>query len=360
MRNPFIVFIVGLCCQSVYAQEKTFVKEYTYKASEADSKVSCRAIAINQLRSMLLDELGVYVESNELLKTNDTAGKNTQNFAENISTISAGITKLDVLGETWNGETFWMKAAITVDTTSIQESLKRISADRQKVKELADLKENLSLANRRLAELTQELNDQREAGARAALAEKYTTKINEISATNSMYNAKAKFESKDYRGAIEDFSKVLALDPKYPLAYAYRGHSKVNLGDFAGAIEDFTKAVELRPNFDAAYVDRGRAKIFSGEYKGAIADFTRALEISPNYAHAYGSRGEAKLKLKDYQAAIEDFDIAIHYDPNLGVAYLSRGMAKNWLGMNGACADWSKATKLDCPQANELLNKYCK
>src|SRR6267154_6189160 len=111
MRTQFFVVVLVLSVHSLYSQEKTFVKEYTYKASEADSRVSCRAIATNQLRSMLLNELGVYVESNQLLKTNDIAGKNSQDFAENISTISAGITKLDVLNETWNGETFWMKAA---------------------------------------------------------------------------------------------------------------------------------------------------------------------------------------------------------------------------------------------------------
>ncbi len=356
----FLLLAISFISRPLYSQEKTFVKEYTYKASEADSKVSCRAIAINQLRSMLLNDLGVYVESNQDMKTNDVAGKFSQDFVENISTISAGITKLDVLAETWNGETFWMKASITVDTTSIQESLKRLSENQQKVKELEELKQNLNFANKRLAELTQELNSQKEASAKSILTEKYNAKVNEISATNSMYNAKAKFESRDYHGAIEDFNKVIALNPKYTLAYAYRGHAKINLEDYTGAMEDFNKAIELNPKFDAAYVDLGRANFFSGDYKGAIANFSKAIQISPDYANAYGSRGEARLKLKDYTAAIEDFDAAIHYAPNYGMAYFSRGIAKNWLKIKGACADWSKAAKLGFPQANELLNKYCR
>ncbi len=193
MRALFFVLAVVLS-HFIYSQEKTFVKEYTYKASEADSKVSCRAIATNQLRSMLLNELGVYVESNQLLKTNDIAGKNSQDFVENISTISAGITKLDVLGEAWNGETFWMKAAITVDTTSLQESLKRISEDRQKGKELGDLKQRMAFANQRLAELTQALNDQKETNAKSALTEKYNIKINEISAIRRLSWSDRRFQ----------------------------------------------------------------------------------------------------------------------------------------------------------------------
>jgi tetratricopeptide (TPR) repeat protein len=354
----FIALVLAFVGHSVYSQEKTFVKEYTYKASEADSKVSCRAIATNQLRSMLLNELGVYVESKQDMKTNDVAGKFSQDFIENISTISAGITKLDILAETWNGETFWMKASITVDTTSLQESLKKLSEDRQKVKELEDLKQQMDFANRRLSELTQELNNQKEVNAKAALTEKYNAKINEISATNSMYNAKVKFESKDYRGAIEDFNKALSLDPRNTLAYAYRGHAKLNQEDYAGAIQDFNKAVELNPKFDAAYVDRGRTKSLSSDFRGAIADFTKALEISPNYAYAYASRGESWLRLKDYQTAILDFDAAIRYDPNYAMAYFSRGIAKNRIGKKG-CSDWNRAAKLNCEQANELLNKFC-
>ncbi|MBK7652192.1 MAG: hypothetical protein IPJ20_17800 [Flammeovirgaceae bacterium] len=116
-----IIFFVSI---PAFSQEKTFEREYTYKASEMDSKVSCRATTINQLRSMLLNEIGVYVESESLLKTTELNGKFAQDFVENIATISAGITKLEVLDEKWNGETFWMKASITIDKKSLEESFK--------------------------------------------------------------------------------------------------------------------------------------------------------------------------------------------------------------------------------------------
>ena len=361
MRARFLLVVIATSSHLVYSQNKTFVKEYTYKASEADSKVSCRAIAINQLRSLLLNELGVYVESNQLLKTDEEAGKNAQDFVENISTISAGITKLDVLNETWNGETFWMKAAITVDTTSLAASLKRISEDHRKMRELEELKQRLTDANQRMYQLSQELTAQKEMNAKIALEEKYNARVKEISAGNSMYNAKAKYESKDYSGAIEDFSKVITLDPGYALAYAYRGHARVSLEDYSAAINDFDKAIELRPKFDVAYVDRGRAKSFLGDYPGAQADFSAAIEISPTYANAFFSRGEIKLKMKNYEAAVLDFNYAIKYSPKSAIAYLSRGMASNWLknGRN-ACSDWNKAGELGCAEAIDLLRKYCK
>lgn len=354
---PLAAFV--FIASQALSQDKTFVKEYTYKASEADSKISCRAIAINQLRSMLLNDLGVYVESNQILKTNDVKNKFSQDFVENISTISAGITKLDVLDEKWNGETFWMKAAITVDTTSLKESLKKLSEDRQKVKELEDLKLQLDTANKKLASLTEQLNEQKEMNAKSALADKYNAKVNEISAANSMYNAKAKIREKDYSGALAELNTVISLNAKYTLAYAYRGHVKVYLQDYIGAVDDFNRAIELNPKFDAVYVDRGHAKSTLGDFQGALADFSKAIEISSTYAYAYTSRGETKLKLKDYQSSIDDFDKAIQYDSQYGMAYVNRGIAKTWLGQKG-CSDWNKAAQLDCEPAFDLIKKYCK
>lgn len=47
----------------IAAQEKTFVREYYYKASETDSKVSSRQKALTQVKAFLVEELGTYVES---------------------------------------------------------------------------------------------------------------------------------------------------------------------------------------------------------------------------------------------------------------------------------------------------------
>ena len=46
----------------------TFQKEYTYQASEYDSKVSCRALALEQVKRLLLEELGTYLESETEVK----------------------------------------------------------------------------------------------------------------------------------------------------------------------------------------------------------------------------------------------------------------------------------------------------
>lgn len=48
---------------STFAETKTFIKEYTYQAGDENSKNSCRVIALREVKRLLLEELGTYLES---------------------------------------------------------------------------------------------------------------------------------------------------------------------------------------------------------------------------------------------------------------------------------------------------------
>jgi len=50
---------------------------------------------------------------------------------------------------------------------------------------------------------------------------------------------KAKFDLKDYEGAIEDFSKVIELDTAEPKDFQFRGTALCKLKNYEGAIHDF-------------------------------------------------------------------------------------------------------------------------
>lgn len=348
---------------SLLAQEKTFEREYTYKASELDSKISCRAIAVNQLRSILLNEIGVYVESESLLKTSDVSGKFSQDFVENIATISAGITKLQVLDESWNGETFWMKAAITIDKKSLEESLKQLVNDRQRVKEMEDLKQQLNVANKELTNLKAGLKVETKEGElnlKSQTSKKYDNKINTLIANDFFLKGNSKNELKDYKEAIADFSNAIAINSNYSEAYKNRGNSKYAMQDYFAAILDYTKAIEINPNYGDAYYDRGLSKYNLQDYKAAIGDFTKAIEINPNDAEALTDRGNSKYALQDYFSSIIDYTKAIEINTNYDRAYVCRGLAKIQLGQkDNACLDFKKAQKLGSIQSSNLVQKFC-
>jgi lipoprotein NlpI len=52
---------------------------------------------------------------------------------------------------------------------------------------------------------------------------------------------------KDHKGALEDYTEAIKLDPTLPQAYNSRGFSLFFLGDFQPAQKDFFYASELRP-----------------------------------------------------------------------------------------------------------------
>lgn len=57
----------------------------------------------------------------------------------------------------------------------------------------------------------------------------------------------------DSHQAINEYDRVLEIDPADPLAYYYRGKAKYNLGRFEGAREDFNRALDLDPESAFTY-----------------------------------------------------------------------------------------------------------
>jgi len=85
-----------------HRRNKDFIKEYTYQASELDSKNSCKAIATEELKRTLLEELGTYVESKTIVK-------DSQLDKDEITTLTAGIVQLVVMDEKWDGRNTGLK-----------------------------------------------------------------------------------------------------------------------------------------------------------------------------------------------------------------------------------------------------------
>ena len=61
-----VIFILSFplilgCVNSVMASDMTYQRDYSYQASESDSKISCRTLALEQVKRLLLEELGSYL-----------------------------------------------------------------------------------------------------------------------------------------------------------------------------------------------------------------------------------------------------------------------------------------------------------
>src|SRR5664280_1628812 len=61
-------------------------------------------------------------------------------------------------------------------------------------------------------------------------------------------------ENQDYKGAIDDYTKIIELSPKSSRAYASRGYAKIKLEDYKGAIDDFYAAIFVDPDNSDSYL----------------------------------------------------------------------------------------------------------
>lgn len=131
MKNIFVALLC-LLSVSLFADNKIFVREYYYQASETDSKISARTKALSEVKRLLLEELGVYMESYTNYITEDKNGDVSKDFFRNeIKSLSAGITETRILDENWNGIQYYVKAEIEADPTDVA---RKISASLEKRK----------------------------------------------------------------------------------------------------------------------------------------------------------------------------------------------------------------------------------
>ena len=122
IKTIFLLCLLTLSANSL-AAEKSYVREYSYQASDTDSKVSARNASLLFLKQKLLSEIGSYVGSNINIYQSST-GVNVS--SQQIKSLTEGFLKTEILEEKWNGVTFYVKAKVLADPDKIAEQLKKI------------------------------------------------------------------------------------------------------------------------------------------------------------------------------------------------------------------------------------------
>jgi tetratricopeptide (TPR) repeat protein len=316
------IFSLLLVANLALAKMLTFEKEYTYQASEIDSKVSCRAIALEQVKRLLLEELGTYVESN-------TEVKDFQLTKDQITTLTAGSVETKIIEENWDGKVYRLKAKITADPNEVAKSIDALRKDRQRSK---DLEETRKRAREALKEIEKLKNEIEIVKMDKGKQEEYKNATDKLNANDWFDRGIRFFGLADFQETINAFSKVIELDPKIAEAYFFRGSAHGLLGSVSRAISDYDMAIKLNPKLAPAYSMRGVGYGLLGIYQQAVKDCDTAIELDPTLAISYFNRGSLNVGLGKYQQAIRDFNRTIELDPKFAAAYSGIGAAHRLLG----------------------------
>lgn len=187
---------------------------------------------------------------------------------------------------------------------------------------------------------------------------------------------------RSYDRAIEDFDKVLVLEPDNVEALTSRGDAFSQLGDAGRAMVDLNRAVALARNNPIVLLARGQAEgrrnnlagaerdyraalladprnadaltnlaavdMLQGRFQNAIRNLDQAIAIQNDNPLAYYNRGYGHFALKEYELAIADYGAAIKLDPRFGRAYNNRGLSRAIVGTDlvQALNDTDEALKL--------------
>jgi len=384
MRYFVKVFIVAvlnifLFAGLSHAEKVTFVKEYTYQASELDSKASCRTISLEMVKRLLLEELGTYLIS-------ETEVKDFKLTKDQVKTYSAGIVGAEIIEDKWDGKTYWLKAKVSADPKEVQKSLKKIIDDKYQAKQLEDSRKKAEELTKEVERLKKELEAEKMDTKKP---EQYNTVVQELSYMNWFEKGYALQIAEKHKEAIDAYKKALEINPKSVGSYHNIGLIYIKLGNIREAIVNYDKAIELSPQFAKAYMSRGfaykklgnfqqaikdygiaikldenvdaflgRGSVYeeSGDHKQANSDYNEAIKIDPRNVDAYIFRGSFYLFSDKFHLAIKDFDKAIDFNPTLSLAYNLRGLAYEMLGKEPqAIKDYKIAARLGDKKTQDYL-----
>lgn len=335
-----VLFVILLTSASfAFAETMIFTKEYTYQASEFDSKASSRTLALEQVKKLLLEELGTYLIS-------ETEVKNYQMTKDQITIFTAGIVKTEILGEKWDGTTYYLKAKIAADSDEVAKTVDTLRQDKQKSKELEDVKKRADDLEKEVGRLKQELTAKTDGGK----IKQYNDMVNKLSATEWEQKGSALLGFGEKRGknheqnieALKAFDKAIELNPENPDLYFDRAHLLYmyeDSKDYAHILADLDKAIALNPS---ANYHNMKAKIFrdKGEWLKVIQELEAAITLEPRYAiESYEVFSDKPKSDKDWSK--KDFDIIITKFPKDYRSYILRGY---FYKLNTFWRPWSKSS----------------
>ena len=260
--------ILALPCAGL-AAPREFVENYTYSAGESDSKLTCRTVSLLEVKRLLLERIGTYLESR-------TEMKDFQIEKDEIVALTAGIVKLEILDEKWNGEKYTLTAKIEANPEDITRAIEDLRKQGGKLENIEKLK---TINDESLEQI-------REMQSRMQQLQSNLLKLNQdANANEGILNAWGLYEkavelrqSGKTKEAITALNTVIRNNPTH-LAYFERGMAYLEAGRYDEAIADMTETLKVEPDMRGALWSRGRAYLGSGDREKGRRDIERAAQL---------------------------------------------------------------------------------
>lgn len=351
-----MLVVWGAMVSAAWAKPVEFVREYSYLAGEADSKLSCRIIALEQVKRLLLEELGTYLISNTIV--NDA-----RLTRDEIVTYTAGAVVTVILAERWDGQTYFLKAKIKADADEVARSIAFIRQDQEKTSELEKLRKQANDSLREIERLKQQLAMAQQpttaADTSQTIRRTYEKTIREISATEFLEQGAAYRNNRQYEQAITAFQHAGKLAPDWARPYLGKGVALLRLKQYQRAQQAFAQALAVEPDNAVALSFCGVAQYMNGRKEAGAKQITLAFDKASDDPVVLVNRGWLHLMQHESARSVELFSkvLALQEMKNPRAFYF-RGLAYRQLGeRDRAKYDLEQAAQLGEPDAADVLQR---
>jgi len=157
----------------------------------------------------------------------------------------------------------------------------------------------------------------------------------------------AYLDSRRWRQAIEDHTKVIELNPRNSISFNERALAYRALNEDEKSYEDFARAIELHPRSTTYLTNRAVNLITQGQYDKALNDIYAALALDQDDVNALHLLSKIDYELGDYEQALKTLNRLIDIHKDRRSLFMDRALTKvelcNW---EGAKDDFLEARKL--------------
>lgn len=178
----------------------------------------------------------------------------------------------------------------------------------------------------------------------------------------------ANYDLKNYEAVIDDCKRVVTIDDNFYTAYTMLGDVYDTYGDKDKAIANYEKAISIAPTREYAYNELGKVYYAKGDYKNAVLVFNRILDKNPNIVTSLEYRADCNFKLLDYANSIEDYSKLISLNPDKFQNLMNKANVELAAGKKtDACTDMKKGARMvkkklseEYTYAHTFLFKNCR
>ncbi|OOG77041.1 tetratricopeptide repeat protein [Algoriphagus sp. A40] len=167
------------------------------------------------------------------------------------------------------------------------------------------------------------------------------------------------FEKEYYKPAELHILRAASLDPEdFEIIYL-AGRSQLMVNNWVRAEIFLKQAQQMNPEFAQVYYYTGLARANQGDVNGAAASFNTYLTKEPDNLAARYNRGFALLKIGYLPWALEDFDFVLKNNPNHIEALARKGVCLALMDNTEGCQMIQEAANKGSDYAESHLEEFC-